>query len=298
MYFGSIRFFKHLILFFIFLMIVVPIAIAISLGIKNASYKEAIYALEHKNNIAAESDKQIRYISSSESEAIEYQLIYPELYSDYDGQKACVVADKTMYLTFDDGPSEKTSKVLDILKEYNIKATFFVVGRTDEKSKDLMRRIVNEGHQIGVHSYSHVYNKIYSSVSAYLDDFYKMYQLIYETTGVKPQIFRFPGGSINSYNTGIYQEIIAEMNRRGFVFYDWNISSGDANSKASEMSIKQSVLTNIEKYSRGIILMHDASTKSTTVAALPSIIEGLKNKGYNFGVLTPDVKPMIFNYTN
>ncbi len=298
MYFGSVRFFKHLILFFIFLMIVVPIAIAISLGIKNTSYRKAIYALEHKNNIAAESDKQIRYISSSESEAIEYQLIYPELYSDYDGQKASVVADKTMYLTFDDGPSEKTSKVLDILKEYNIKATFFVVGRTDEKSKNLMRRIVNEGHQIGVHSYSHVYNKIYSSVSAYLDDFYKMYQLIYETTGVKPQIFRFPGGSINSYNSGIYQEIIAEMQRRGFVFYDWNISSGDANSKASEMSIRQSILTNIEKYSRGIILMHDASTKSTTVTALPSIIEELKNKGYNFGVLTPDVKPMIFNYTN
>ena len=121
----------------------------------------------------------------------------------------CRRSRKTVYLTFDDGPSARTPEVLKILEEYGVKATFFVVGKDTEQSKQWMRDIVAAGHTIGVHSFTHDYREIYSSVEDYLDDFAKEYALIEEVTGVPPQIFRFPGGSINAYNGHIYQEIVA-----------------------------------------------------------------------------------------
>ena len=136
---------------------------------------------------------------------------------------------KTMYLTFDDGPSEEnTARVLDILKKRNIKATFFLVGENVEKYPEIARRIVAEGHTIGIHCYNHDYQNLYRSAESYVEDFEHARRVVYEVTGVEAVLFRFPGGSINSYNDKVYAEIIEEMTRQGYVYYDWNASIEDA----------------------------------------------------------------------
>ena len=187
--------------------------------------------------------------------------------------------EKEIYLTFDDGPSESTGEILNILKQNNIKATFFVVTNNHDtpEMRSMLQRIVREGHTIGIHSYSHNYALIYSSVKAYLSDFYKVYQWVYDVTGVCPTIFRFPGGSINEYNGGVYREIITEMNRRGFTYYDWNMAAGDASEKPIQAStIEDTILSQAKSVMRGIVLMHDSSRKGTTVQALQGIIQGLQ----------------------
>ena len=124
---------------------------------------------------------------------------------------------KTMYLTFDDGPSEEnTERVLDILKKRNIKATFFLVGENVERHPEIVRRIVREGHTIGIHCYNHDYKALYQSAETYVEDFEHARRVVYETCGVEAQMFRFPGGSINNYNQQVYAEIIKEMTARGY----------------------------------------------------------------------------------
>ena len=124
------------------------------------------------------------------------------------------------------------------------------------------------------------------------------YQLIYDTVGVRPSVFRFPGGSVNTYNARYYEEIIAEMTRRGFTYYDWNASSGDAVPKTNAQLIYNSAVQSSEGKNRIILLMHDSVGKYHTVAALPGIIEYYKAKGFRFGRITNDVTPVAFNYRN
>ena len=157
---------------------------------------------------------------------------------------------------------------------------------------------VAAGHTLAIHSYSHDYKKIYASVEAYLEDFNQMFCQIYEATGVKPQIFRFPGGSVNSYNVGIHQQLIAEMTRRGFVYFGWNVANGDAVfSKIQPSStLTANALKGVGTARRAIILMHDSSAKTTTVEALPAIIEGYLEAGYSFAALTPSTRSVTFSY--
>lgn len=227
-----------------------------------------------------------------------YQALYPELYA-REHEWNSVMKKKVCYLTFDDGPSARTPEVLEILERYGVKATFFVVGKDTEQSRQWLRDIAAAGHTIGVHSYTHTYRKIYATVEDYLDDFAKEYNLILETTGTAPQIFRFPGGSINAYNGHIYQEIVAEMTRRGFVYFDWNRSNGDAvkNSPAAT-TLAQNALDRLGASSRVILLMHDSKGHANTVAALPAIIEGYQNAGYTLEALTPEVRPIVYAYPN
>ena len=227
-----------------------------------------------------------------------YQALYPELYAG-EHEWNTVNKKKVCYLTFDDGPSARTPEVLEILERYGVKATFFVVGKDTEQSRQWMKQIVDAGHTIGVHSYTHTYRKIYASVEAYLEDFAKEYHIIEEATGVAPQIFRFPGGSINAYNGHIYQEIVAEMTRRGFVYFDWNRSNGDAVRKPPAAAVlAQNALDRLGASSRVVVLMHDSKGHATTVAALPAIIEGYRNAGYTLEALTPEVRPIVYAYPN
>jgi peptidoglycan/xylan/chitin deacetylase (PgdA/CDA1 family) len=222
-----------------------------------------------------------------------YQEKYPELYCNTPVKT--VNKEKTVYLTFDDGPSDRTPEVLDILKSEGVKATFFVIGKEAAKRKDLLNRIVREGHTLGIHTYTHDYNQIYSSVDAYLDDFAETYDLIVDTTGIRPTMFRFPGGSVNAYNKDVRQELIAEMNRRGFVHYDWNCSSGDGgNSIKSASQEVNNVITTLSTNGETIVLMHDAQAKKLTVAALDDIIKGIRNKGYNMESLSNNVEVISF----
>lgn len=227
----------------------------------------------------------------------EYTKLYPDMY--VENKPAAFREDAgTIYLTFDDGPSARTPEVLEILKTYNIKATFFVCGGTDESSAEMMKRVVDEGHTIAIHSISHDYGKIYASVESYLDDFYETYMSVYNATGVKPEIFRFPGGSINNYNRLTYMQIIAEMTRRGFVYYDWNVSGEDAVRGATWESIYNNIINYIPSNGTGrlIVLLHDSGDKKNTVAVLPDVIEKLISDGYKFDKLDNSVQPITFGY--
>lgn len=198
---------------------------------------------------------------------------------------------KTMYLTFDDGPSaENTSAVLDVLKARNIKATFFVVGENVRKHPDVARRIVAEGHTIGIHCNRHDYRELYESRDSYLADFEEAYRAVLEVTGVKPVLYRFPGGSINGYNRKVYKEIIAEMDARGFIYFDWNASLDDALKK----SRPQELIDNARKTTLGrqqvVLLAHDMV--HSTSLCLDGLIDQLPE--YRMEPLTPEVAPVQF----
>ncbi len=227
----------------------------------------------------------------------EYTQLYPGFYAP-DWQGEAVAGGKVCCLTFDDGPSANTDRVLDILDRYGVKATFFVVGSgsVSAASQERMRKIVAAGHSIGMHSWSHDYKKIYGSVEAFLEEFNQLYQWIHEVTGVYPQVYRFPGGSINGYDRGVYQEIIAEMARRGFSYYDWNASAQDATVQPRPAGdIAADCLKGVGK-DLAVVLAHDSAARGTTVDALPAVIEGYQAAGYTFSPLHPGVEQVTFGY--
>ena len=181
---------------------------------------------------------------------------------------------RRVYLTFDDGPSSSTDEILNILNQYGVKATFFVVGKSGYNTQ--YKRIVEEGHTLGMHSYSHVYSEIYRSLDAYKQDLAKLHDYLYEITGVDSNIVRFPGGSSNTISDVDMFELIDYLNREDIVYYDWNVSGGDADMSGNGLSAEQiadNVLNNIAKYNNAVVLLHDAGGKKTTVEALPIIIE-------------------------
>ena len=185
-----------------------------------------------------------------------------------------------VYLTFDDGPSDQTNEILDILDDYGVKATFFVNGREDEASIAAYKRIVDEGHTIAMHSYSHKYSEIYESMDAFKNDFLRIQNLIYDTTGVECTYYRFPGGSSNRVSNADMSEYIRYLNEQGVVYYDWNVSSGDATSQAFTVDeLVENVMKDVVKYKTSVVLLHDANTKATTVQALPTMIESLQASG-------------------
>ena len=184
---------------------------------------------------------------------------------------------RKVYLTFDDGPSSNTDRILDILAEYDVKATFFVVGKEEEKYRPLYNRIVQEGHTLGMHSYSHKYNEIYQSVDSYAEDLCKLQEFLYDMTGVRCRYCRFPGGSSNSVSNVDMHDLIAYLDERNMVYFDWNVSSGDAASGyISPEEIVANCTGNLESFDEAIILMHDASNKNSTVEALPKLIETIQ----------------------
>lgn len=235
-------------------------------------------------------------LSGISADAPAYQSLYPDFYAPQTYQ-AVDRDKKTIYITFDDGPTERTDEVLDILARENVKATFFVIHHEEEGTEDRLRRIVAEGHTLGMHSYSHKYNQIYSSVEAYLDDMYKIFTEIKEITGMTPSVFRFPGGSINVYNSALAQEMISEMIRRGFVPFDWNLSNGDGVKIAPSVDqLVENVVGSAGKMERGIVLMHDGTSKVNTVQALAPTIEKLRAMGFSFDSLTYRDKAVLYQY--
>lgn len=221
----------------------------------------------------------------------EYETMYEDMTVPVPTQY--VREEGVVYLTFDDGPSQNTYSILHYLDEYNIKATFFVVPRRTEECYALMKLIVDSGHSIGVHSASHEYEKIYASVEAFLDDFYEAWQMVYEATGVKTQIFRFPGGSLNDFNGDTRDAIIEEMTRRGFRYFDWNVDSNDAGG-ATWTEMYNSVPADISGNYRSVVLMHDSSPRENTVYVLEDILNVLVNEGYKFDKINNDTQPVQF----
>ncbi|MCM1186483.1 MAG: polysaccharide deacetylase [Lachnoclostridium sp.] len=199
-----------------------------------------------------------------------------------------------VYLTFDDGPSIYTNDILDILDSYGVKATFFVVGKEDDASKEALKRIVEEGHTLGMHSYSHQYKQIYESVDAFAEDFNRIQTLLYDITGVESVYYRFPGGSSNTASSVNMQEFADYLKTQGVTFYDWNSSAGDATSQPiSKEALVANSTKGVELRGTSIILMHDSADKYTTVNALPEIIENiLAMEDTVILPITEDTKPV------
>lgn len=199
------------------------------------------------------------------------------------GQKVC-------YLTFDDGPSENTLKILDILNTYGVKATFFVINSADI---GYVKNIYEAGHTVGLHTATHNYSQIYASTDAYFNDLQQISDRVESIIGVKPTAMRFPGGSSNKvsakYCVGIMTDLVSLVRERGYSYFDWNVSSGDADSNTPSYTyIRNNVLNSAKNKNSACVLMHDSSVKTTTVQALPEIIEGLTAMGYRFEALTPE----------
>lgn len=307
-YFGSVRFFKNMILVCVIVFIAVPTFGCFFLSRKAKAQSEEIKTLtaqawaaqetaQAAEGKTAEYEKALSGWPMISPEPLDYQLLYPDFYADSPIPEQTAESGK-IYLTFDDGPSARTPEVLKILAEKDVKATFFVVGKEDSTSLGYYRQIVEAGHTLGMHSYSHNYKAIYASVEDFLADYYRLFVLLRDATGVTPEVFRFPGGSLNGYNQNLYQEIIAEMQRRGFVYYDWSLSAEDA-AKVSPKAeqITAHILEGAQKHDRAVVLMHDSHLRTSTVQALPGLIDGLREQGFELAAIDRSVKPISFSYS-
>lgn len=206
---------------------------------------------------------------------------------------------KTIYLTFDDGPSPNTPRIISILNSYGIKATFFV---KNTAYNGYMKDIVDNGNTIALHSYTHDYKQIYSSDEAFYKDLQNISDLVYLQTGVRSNIMRFPGGGSNTvskkYSQGIMSRLTKGVQDRGYVYYDWNCSSGDASGNKIP---KDTIVENCKKVpsaSNVIVLLHDTGAKGTTVDALPEVIEYYLSCGYTFKAITADTPPVHHKVNN
>lgn len=199
-----------------------------------------------------------------------------------------------IYLTFDDGPSANTTpKILDVLKQKGVNATFFILNY-NENTESLVKREIDEGHAVGIHGYTHDYSKLYASIDACYQNITKLQDKIYQTTGKKVMIVRFPGGSSNTvsrkYCPGVMTAISQKILGEGFKYYDWNVASGDSGDVKTKEGVYNNVTKGIKPGRNNIVLMHDFSGNNKTLEALPDIIDyGLKN-GYRFDVITTDTE--------
>ena len=194
---------------------------------------------------------------------------------------------KVIYLTFDDGPSQYTGELLDILSKYNVKATFFVTGRNSDYYH-YIKRAYDEGHVIGLHTYSHDYSSVYSSIDAYFNDLNSISEIVKNQTGVYSNLIRFPGGSSNTvsrnYSNGIMTQLSSLVESKGYRYFDWNVSSGDGSSVIIDSSgYAQNVINGLGNGSYYIVLQHDTNINS--IRAVSMIIEYGLSHGYSFGVL-------------
>ena len=191
---------------------------------------------------------------------------------------------KVVYLTIDDGPSDKTEQILDILDRYGCKATFFVIGR-DGEHFPIIKEAFLRGHTIGLHSYTHDYAHIYSSEQAYYDDLNSIGEAVREQIGFVPAFIRFPGGSSNTisknYSAGIMSRVTQGVQSMGYQYWDWNVSSGDGADISTEAFVSNCTVDATE-YDNIVMLMHDSAAKQASVDGLPAVIEYWQAKGYTF----------------
>lgn len=188
---------------------------------------------------------------------------------------------KAVYLTFDDGPGQYTGQLLGILDKHKVKATFFVTGFF-KNYLDCLEREAHAGHTIGVHTYTHDYEKVYDSTKAYWADFEQMENLIQQHTGERTIIFRFPGGSANTiskkYKEGIMTELVKEADEKGYIYYDWNVLSGDAGETKDSDKIYKNIVKGCAKHTHSVVLCHDIH--EYTVNAMDKTIAKLLKQGY------------------
>ncbi|MEG1847522.1 MAG: polysaccharide deacetylase family protein [Lachnospiraceae bacterium] len=273
---ARVRLFKKILIILFLIALIIPTILCIVLFGKVNTLEQQLTKLYQ---VRAENTKQEQERMALEQ--VEQQKIANEQVTSGSLQTQQVQTEskqKEIYLTFDDGPSANTEEILDILAEYHVKATFFVIGKEDPSYQALYKRIVAEGHTLGMHSYSHNYQQIYADIESYKADLSKLQTFLTKTTGVVPKIVRFPGGSSNHVSKVPMKDLISYLQESGITYYDWNVACGDTNSGyVSTSHIVDHSLSAIEQFPHEVmILMHDANDKITTVEALPIIIEKIQ----------------------
>ncbi len=287
---------KRIIILSVITLIIIPIIMCIVLFHKLNKLEDKIdkyttVIVQTGMNAVALSDKTEKDNDLEEQKTTEARQTMAEVKGE---SKEEVKEDKNrVYLTFDDGPSQYTSKLLDILSVYNVKATFFVTGQTTDKDKALIKRMYDEGHTVGMHSFSHDYEDIYSSVSAFKKDYEKISKFIEDITGEKPKYYRFPGGSSNTISKLDMQKFIDVLDKDGVKYYDWNAANMDATgSVLTQKELIDNILDGVKENNTSIVLMHDAAGKKSTIDSMPKVIEKLRLNGYTL-LPIDDQTPLI-----
>lgn len=243
-------------------LLILPILLSIFLMIKVFSLEKEIQRISENK---ARQEQTMDLVQAKEKEASPTEEPEP----------------RKVYLTFDDGPGVQTEKILDILKEEDVKATFFVTGKEDASVKKIYKRIVKEGHTLGMHSYSHIYDTIYESKEAFEKDFDQLYCYLYDVTGVYSKFYRFPGGSSTQSTELPIQTFIDVLEGKNVTYVDWNVISPDiGNTNVTKQQMVTSISEGVAQYDTSIVLMYDVADKPMTVKALPSIIKTLKAENY------------------
>ena len=197
-----------------------------------------------------------------------------------------------VYLTFDGGPDENTDKILDVLDKYGVKATFFVVGDDSKDMQEVYKRIVKDGHTLGMHSFSNKYSTIYASTEAFEQDFDKISSYLKDVTGVNSLYYRFPGGSSN-HCAGDIKPYIRYVNKKGLLYFDWNALNEDAvNFEQTSKQLNDKILKDVRRQKTSIVLMHDLHETKNTVKGLDTLIKTLKKEGYLILPITKNTKPL------
>lgn len=240
--------------------------------------------------------------SSAASSSVPIKPTSPAL-SDPDQHQPATVPDiprdsggRIVYMTFDDGPSDLTKPLLDVLDRCGVKATFFVIGAVSPSSLSEMKDIVGRGHAIGIHSMTHIYRQVYASPEAFFKDFYEIRDVIRRETGVDPKICRFPGGSVNAYDKRVLKGILSQLKKEGYTYYDWNVSSGDSAEVTNSETIFRNAINGVHTHRTSVVLFHNSERKTDTLNQVERFVKTLKSEGYTFKTLEPSVdnRPYIF----
>lgn len=204
---------------------------------------------------------------------------------------------KKVYLTFDDGPGSQTEEILDILKENEIKATFFVTGKAGDEAEKIYKKIVKDGHTLGMHSYSHIYDEIYETKESFSKDFKKLYNYLHDVTGYEPQWYRFPGGSTSEHIQLPLETFTGVLESKNVRYMDWNVISPDiSNPSAKKEQIASGIAESVSQFDTSVVLLYDSVDRPTTLKALPLIIEKLKKENYELLPLDDDTPLVRHNH--
>jgi peptidoglycan/xylan/chitin deacetylase (PgdA/CDA1 family) len=204
------------------------------------------------------------------------------------------VPEKKVYLTFDDGPGVLTKQYLDILREKKVCATFFVIGSQVEEQPELVEREINEGHEVGIHSYSHESGQIYQSADSYYKDVCRVQNILEEQFGYRAKVWRFPWGSANGYISRFKKDVTDRLNKETLDYADWNVSGEDSVGNPSVETILKNIKKDCFTVEDPVILLHDSNCNQATLDSLEEIIRMLQERGYTFETISKRSKPCHF----
>ncbi len=260
---------KKIIIVLCILLFILPVVLSIVLFVRVKKLENKIETIISENKLESGGEEvSMEIVNAKEKEIVTGSAVEEE-------------KTKRVYLTFDDGPSKQTERVLNILEKKKVKATFFTIGREDEFSQNIYRRIVKEGHTLGMHSYSHIFKEIYGSLDGFKKDFHRISDYLEKITGVRPVFYRFPGGSSNTVNELPVEQYTNFLKEQGVEYVDWNvIAANGISDNVTKKDMVRSVMEGVAKYDTSIVLLYDSADKKMTADSLSAMIDSLQAAGY------------------